>query len=53
VVLHKSLWPAAFALQGDVGMREVLGTRADVLELVVTDELGSLVDVDVPDDLER
>ena len=53
VVLHKTLWPEAFALEGDVGMREVLGTRADVLELVVSDELGSLDDVDTREDHER
>ena len=50
VVLHKSLWPAAFALHGDVGMREVLGPRADVLELPVTVDLGSLDDIDTPED---
>lgn len=53
VVLHKSLWPAAFALQGDVGMREVLGTRADVLEVEVTPDLGALDDVDTPEDYGR
>jgi len=53
VVLHKSLWPAAFALRGDVGMREILGPRADVLEVTVTDELGSLEDVDTPEDHRR
>jgi molybdenum cofactor cytidylyltransferase len=51
-VLHQSLWPGAFALQGDVGMREILGARADVLELTVTDDLGSLEDVDLPSDLD-
>ena len=50
VVLHKSLWPAAFALEGDVGMREVLGAHADVIELAVTDDLGSLEDIDTPGD---
>ena len=53
VVLHKSLWPAAFALHGDVGMREVLGPRADVLELPVTEDLGSLDDIDTPEDHAR
>ena len=53
VVLHKSLWPAAFALHGDVGMREVLGPRADVLELPVTEDLGSLEDIDTPEDHAR
>jgi len=53
VVLHKSLWPAAFALRGDTGMREVLGPRADVLELTVTDDLGSLEDIDTPEDHSR
>lgn len=53
VVLHKSLWPAAFALHGDVGMREVLGDRGDVLELPITDAFGSLDDVDTPADHAR
>jgi molybdenum cofactor cytidylyltransferase len=50
VLLHKSLWPAAFALQGDVGMREVLAGRADVVEVEVTPDLGALDDVDTPED---
>ena len=50
LVLHKSLWPAAFALHGDVGMRDVLSARADVLEFEVTEALGSLEDVDTPED---
>ena len=53
VVLHKSLWPAAFALHGDVGMRDVLGPRADVLEFPVTEDLGSLEDIDTPEDHHR
>jgi molybdenum cofactor cytidylyltransferase len=53
VVLHKTLWPTAFSLRGDVGMREVLGPRADVLEVTVTDELGSLEDVDTAEDHRR
>ena len=52
VVLHKSLWAAAFALQGDVGMREVL-KNADVLEFRVRDALGSLDDIDTPEDHAR
>jgi molybdenum cofactor cytidylyltransferase len=52
VVLHKSLWPAAFALQGDLGMREVLKDQ-DVLEFPVTDALGSLDDIDTPGDHAR
>jgi CTP:molybdopterin cytidylyltransferase MocA len=53
VVLHRSLWPAAFALQGDVGMREVLGGRADLIELTVSADLGSLEDIDTPLDHQR
>jgi molybdenum cofactor cytidylyltransferase len=53
VVLHRSLWPAALALHGDVGMREILGVRADVLELAVTEPLGSLEDIDTPEDHRR
>jgi molybdenum cofactor cytidylyltransferase len=52
VVLHKSLWPAAFALEGDVGMREVLKDQ-DVVEFTVTDALGSLDDIDTPGDHAR
>jgi len=52
VVLHKSLWPAAFALEGDMGMREVLA-GADVLEFAVPDALGSLDDIDTPEDYAR
>jgi molybdenum cofactor cytidylyltransferase len=52
VVLHKSLWPAAFALQGDVGMREVLKDQ-DVIEFIVPDALGSLDDIDTKADHAR
>jgi CTP:molybdopterin cytidylyltransferase MocA len=52
VILHKSLWAAAFALDGDVGMRDVLGNE-EVLELTVTDALGSLEDVDTVEDHAR
>jgi len=52
VVLHKSLWAAAFALEGDIGMREVLKNE-DVVEFVVTDALGSLDDIDTPEDHAR
>ena len=52
VVLHKSLWAAAFALEGDIGMREVLKDQ-DVVEFAVTEELGSLDDIDTPGDHAR
>jgi molybdenum cofactor cytidylyltransferase len=52
VILHKSLWAAAFALQGDVGMREVLEDQ-DVVEFVVSDALASLDDIDTPSDHAR
>jgi CTP:molybdopterin cytidylyltransferase MocA len=52
VVLHRGLWPVAFALEGDIGMREVL-KNADVLEFAVTDALGSLDDIDTPEDHAR
>jgi molybdenum cofactor cytidylyltransferase len=52
VILHKSLWAAAFALQGDIGMREVL-KNADVVEFAITDALGSLDDIDTREDHAR
>ena len=52
VVLHKSLWPAAFELQGDIGMRDILKDQV-VLEFAVTEALGSLDDIDTPSDYIR
>jgi molybdenum cofactor cytidylyltransferase len=53
VILHRSLWAAALALEGDVGMREVLAGRDDVVEVDVTPALGALDDVDTPEDHDR
>jgi molybdenum cofactor cytidylyltransferase len=50
VVLHQSIWAAALALDGDIGMREVLAGRDDVVEVEVTPALGALDDVDTPED---
>jgi len=52
-VLHKRLWPAAFALHGDIGMRDVLAGRDDVSEVEVTPALGALDDVDTREDHDR
>jgi len=52
-LLHRDLWPAALALGGDVGMRDVLAGRGDVVDLEVTTALGSLDDVDTPEDHAR
>ena len=53
VLLHRDLWPAALALRGDVGMREVLAGRDDLADVEVTGALGSLDDVDTRHDHER
>jgi len=50
VVLHQSIWAAALALDGDIGMRDVLAGRDDVVEVEVTPALGALDDVDTPED---
>ena len=52
-LLHRDLWPAAFVLEGDVGMRDVLAGREDVAEIEVTSALGKLEDVDTRADYER
>jgi len=52
-LLHRDLWPAALALEGDVGMREILASRGDVAELEVTAALGALDDVDTSADHAR
>lgn len=52
-LLHRDLWPALEALTGDIGARDVLRGRDDVAILDVTADLGSLEDVDRPEDLRR
>ena len=52
-LLHRDLWPALDALTGDVGARELLAGRDDVAVLEVAGPLGSLEDVDRPEDLAR
>ncbi len=52
-LLRRDLWPELDRLTGDVGAREALAGRSDVAMLEVTGPLGSLDDVDRPDDLAR
>ena len=52
-LLHRDIWPAVEATTGDVGARDVLAARDDVDVLEVTGVLGSLEDVDRPEDLAR
>ena len=52
-LLHRDIWPAVEATTGDVGARDVLAARDDVGVLEVTGVLGSLEDVDRPEDLAR
>jgi molybdenum cofactor cytidylyltransferase len=52
-LLHRDLWPAVLALTGDVGAREVLAGRDDVVAVEVGGALGALDDVDTPDDHAR
>lgn len=52
-LLHRELWPEIEALIGDVGAREVLARRDDVAVLNISGSLGSLEDVDRPEDLRR
>jgi molybdenum cofactor cytidylyltransferase len=52
VLLGRALFPAIDALTGDVGARDLLAGRGDVVEVEVTLELGSLADVDRPEDLD-
>lgn len=49
--LGRATWPEIARLSGDVGARDVIATRPDVETLEVTDELGSLIDIDRPEDL--
>lgn len=51
-LLTSRLFSEIEALRGDVGAREILAGRHDVAEVEVTGALGSLVDVDRPEDLD-
>jgi len=51
VVLGRELWPDLLALQGDVGLREVLRSRPDQVAAVVPPTAP--VDVDTPEDYAR
>lgn len=52
-LLRREVWPALDAITGDVGAREIIAGRDDVAVLDVSDDLGSLADVDRPSDLAR
>jgi molybdenum cofactor cytidylyltransferase len=52
-LLHRDLWPALRDLRGDLGAREVLAGRTDVVSLEVDLTLGSLDDIDTPQDHAR
>lgn len=52
-LVHRDLWPDAFALSGDVGMRHMHTGRGDVADVDVTPALGSLEDVDTREDHQR
>ena len=52
-LLHRSLWPGIESLHGDIGARDLLAGLTDVEVVEVTRPLGSLEDVDSPDDLSQ
>ena len=49
VLLDRRAWPLAAALEGDVGMRQVIDAHPDLV--LVVDVPGSNPDVDTPEDL--
>ncbi|MDP9319737.1 MAG: nucleotidyltransferase family protein [Chloroflexota bacterium] len=52
-LLHRDVWAALRDLHGDVGAREVLAGRTDVVDLDIDPTLGSLDDIDTPEDHAR
>jgi molybdenum cofactor cytidylyltransferase len=52
-LLHHDLWPEVDALSGDVGARELLARRGDVVVFDVPEGLGDLSDVDTQEDRDR
>lgn len=54
VLLDASVWGAVMATaEGDMGARRWLDTHGDEVVLVACDDLGSDLDIDTPQDLER
>ena len=54
VLLNASVWPEVVSRAvGDVGARGWLDAHADEVALVACDDLGSDIDIDTPDDLDR
>lgn len=53
VLLDRSLFADAMALEGEVGCRAIFGKRADGIVYVEVDDPGILLDIDRRDDYER
>lgn len=53
VLLDRSVFPDAMALQGDTGCRAIFGNHADGIEEVEVDDEGILLDIDNREDYER
>lgn len=52
-LLHRELWSEVDALSGDVGARELLARRSDVVVFDVPEGFGDLSDVDTQEDRDR
>jgi molybdenum cofactor cytidylyltransferase len=53
VLLDRSVFPEAMALEGDVGCRAIFGSHADGIVEVDVEDAGILLDIDNKDDYER
>lgn len=53
VLLDRSVFPEAMALQGDTGCRAIFGNHADGIEEVDVDDEGVLLDIDNREDYDR
>jgi len=52
-LLHRDIWPEVERMRGDIGAREILGSRSDVVALEIPLSVAALDDVDTPADHQR
>lgn len=53
ILIDRSLFPELLNLAGDIGCRAIFGSHTEDLLKVAVDDIGVLLDIDTPEDLER
>jgi molybdenum cofactor cytidylyltransferase len=53
VLLDRSVFPEVMSLSGDVGCRAIFGTHVEGIHKLPVDDMGVLIDIDSPEDLQH